>query len=315
MTGSIGIDASAKINLHLRVLGRNADGFHGIESLFQTVGLSDRIVVRSLKNTDISVEGKFDCRPESTTVYRAAAAFLAAAGISRGVRIEVAKKIPVKAGLGGGSADAAAVLKALDLLFGTGLGDARDPQSGDSRLAKIGASIGSDVPFFLGEAAAIVSGRGDRIRGIAPRRDLGIVLVEPRFGSSTAEAYAVLDAARAAGFRPERGFIPTLDGPDGMESEYRNDPASWRFFNDFQDVLGAKNSAYGRMGAALAGSGAAFAALSGSGSSFFGIYGSPDAAHAAAGELPSRFRAMGFGESEVPYIHVLETLASPLALV
>lgn len=301
---SVRVRAAAKINLHLRVLAPMADGFHGIESIFQAVGLHDRLVVRSLTVPGITVRGDFDCDPARTTVYKAAERYLVAAGMRSGLAIDVEKRIPVQAGLGGGSADAAAVLAALQALFGAPL-DA-------STIHAIGASVGSDVPFFLGSGAALVTGKGETVQPIPARTDFTVLLVKPAFGSSTPDAYRRLDMARSAGEAADPEPAPDLQGPDGLEARYARDPATWGFFNSFQPVLDAMRPEYRAVREALLASGARIAMVSGSGSTVFGLFPDPDSAYRAQTALPGQLSRWPDLASGRVYLHSAAALACPL---
>ena len=148
------LEAPAKVNLLLRVLGLRADGFHDLDTLFQAVGLCDEVVVAlSGGGIELAVEGPDVGPVEENLAYRAAKAFLDAEGAAArvGVDILLRKRIPAGAGLGGGSSDAAAVLRCLDAL--------RARPFPRSKLVRIGAALGSDVPFFLGDGA-LARGRG-----------------------------------------------------------------------------------------------------------------------------------------------------------
>jgi 4-diphosphocytidyl-2-C-methyl-D-erythritol kinase len=259
MARSVRVEAAAKVNLHLRVYGRREDGYHGILSLFQAVSLSDSLVIRSLKESDtIKIEGDFDCPVESTTVYRAAEAYRARTGDRTGLNISVTKRIPAGAGLGGGSSDAAATLAGLEAVLGAGV---------DSRaMAELGAAIGSDVPFFLGPGAAVVSGRGEIVEPIEARVDLSLVLAFPGFPVSTCEAYALLDDRR-----PDDSGEGD-PGPVDIEVAYRGRPGEWPFANSFEPVIGAEHPRILDAKAAFLDAGAAFASMSGSGSSAFGVF-------------------------------------------
>lgn len=259
MAESVRVSAAAKINLHLRVYPRRSDGFHGIRSLFQAVSLADLLVIRSLKGSDtIEIDGDFDCPAESTTVYKAAAAYLRAAGLRRGLSIKVEKRIPAGAGLGGGSSDAASVLIGLEALLHGGLGQAE--------LIALGASIGSDVPFFLEAAAALVSGRGELVEPIDARDDFSLLLVDPGFPVSTAAAYARLDRERV-----DDSGEPD-PGPSELLAAYRGPIRDWRFANSFEAVIAAQGPAIARVESLLLSSGALFSAMSGSGSTVFGVF-------------------------------------------
>lgn len=279
MAASVRVRAPAKVNLHLRVYGRGPDGYHGILSLFQALSLSDAIVVRSLKTPDaVQVDGVFDCPPERTTFYKAAVAFREATGIRDGIAVSADKMIPAGAGLGGGSGDAAAMLRALDALF-----DTRLPKA---ELERLGASVGSDVPFFLSCGAAMVSGRGEKVEPIASREDFGLAVVFPGFPVSTAWAYALLDEAR-----PDDSAEPD-PGRDELEGAFRGPPGLWPFANSFEPVVASRHPAIAEWRERLLGLGASFAAMSGSGSSVFGVFEEPAGAEEACRRLgPGPFRA------------------------
>ncbi len=272
MAGIVRVRASAKVNLHLRVYGRRADGYHDILSVFQAISLSDTIVIRSLKESDsIVIEGDFDCPARLTTVYKAALAYREATGIRTGLSISVDKRIPAGAGLGGGSSDAAAVLNGLEQLFRGGL----PPPA----LAVLGASIGSDVPFFLSSAAAIVSGRGENISPIEAREDYSIVLAFPGKAVSTAWAYSALDADR-----PDDSSEPDPNRRCLLEA-YRGTIRRWPFANSFEGPIGRARSEIPEAKTMLRGLGASFAAMSGSGNCVFGVFEAKRAAGSALKRL------------------------------
>lgn len=179
------VRAPAKINLTLRVLGKRADGYHELESVMQMITLSDLLTL------DSAEELTFTCSDptlenDDNLVVRAARLLEPFNAISRGARIHLEKRIPVQAGLGGGSSDAAAVLLALNELW-----EIRKPLD---ELAPMAASLGSDVPFFLYTPTAIVRGRGEDITPLPHRAPCHIVLGKPGAGLSTAKIYSELRA-------------------------------------------------------------------------------------------------------------------------
>ena len=183
--------APAKVNLHLRILGRRTDGYHDLQTVFQAVDLSDVLHVRRAGAGVQLVVERGEAGPvEENLVVRAARAFLAAAGLSgEGLRMRLEKRIPVGAGLGGGSSDAAAMLLALDRLFPGAVAS--------GRIAELAAGIGSDVPFFLGASPlALGRGRGEVLEAIEPLPSLAGVVVSPPVQVSTREAYRELARAR-----------------------------------------------------------------------------------------------------------------------
>lgn len=187
MKKSVLIKAPAKVNLYLKVLGRREDGYHEILSLMQMVGLYDFVALRE-EPADIRLtieNGSSLPTDRSNLVFRAAEAFQKAAfqdeGRSKGVSIRLTKNIPISAGLGGGSSDAAATLVGLNRLWGL-----RWPRV---RLARLGATLGSDVPFFLYGPTAWASGRGDEVEPATAKGAGWMVLVNPGIAVSTAWVY------------------------------------------------------------------------------------------------------------------------------
>lgn len=181
--------APAKLNLYLDVLARRPDGYHEIESVMQTIDLCDRVVVerREAPGVALTTSGRPCPGGAENLATRAAERFLAATGATYGVDLRLHKAIPLGAGLGGGSSDAATVLAALDLLAGHPLAGAE--------LAALAAELGSDVPFFLTGGLAIVRGRGERVEPLEltdPPRFRFVVLF-PRVNVSTAGVYAKLN--------------------------------------------------------------------------------------------------------------------------
>ncbi len=176
--------APAKINLSFKILGRRADGFHEIETLMAPISLCDRLTI-SRSGTPGSIE--FVCDDPSlpvgddNLVVRAARLFLEMIDQKTGLRIELEKKIPHGAGLGGGSSDAAATL--------LGLNDLCESSLEEDKLAQLAAQIGSDVPFFIFRSAAQCRGRGELVTPVALPMSLPLLLLKPAFGVSTPSAY------------------------------------------------------------------------------------------------------------------------------
>lgn len=182
MKSPIETDAPAKLNLSLRVLGGRNDGFHEIDSLMAVLpGLRDSVRIEAAD------EDRFTCSDGTVPsdgrnlVIRARDLFRRETGCDGALTIHLEKRVPHGAGLGGGSSDAAATLRALDEGFGTHLGG--------ERLRSLGAELGSDVPFFLGPPVARVGGRGERIRSGPDLPEMTVLLLKPSFGVSTPEAY------------------------------------------------------------------------------------------------------------------------------
>lgn len=175
--------APAKVNLHLRICGRRTDGFHELETLMAPVSLADEVTVETAPGWDVRVECDHPEVPpgEKNLAFAAARAFSRETGREFSARIAIAKRIPMGAGLGGGSSDAAAVLLALDHLLETGLGAAG--------LERIAGTLGSDVPFFIRRQAAWCRGRGEQITPWTLPEKLPLLLLKPSFGVETPWAY------------------------------------------------------------------------------------------------------------------------------
>jgi 4-diphosphocytidyl-2-C-methyl-D-erythritol kinase len=177
------VRAPAKVNLQLRILGRRADGFHDIETVIVPVSLSDEITLEIFSGETVSMSCDDPTLPTDRRNLAAEAvyAFQGQTGLRFGAKIDLCKHIPVAAGLGGGSSDAAAVLFALDQLLAT--------QIGFEGLEKIAARLGSDVPCFVRRRPAICRGRGEIIEPFELPEKLEILLIKPPFGVETAWAY------------------------------------------------------------------------------------------------------------------------------
>jgi len=166
--------APAKVNLHLRVLGKRPDGYHEIETVFERIALFDKITLRSLKKNriEISCDNPGVPKGKSNLAYRAAALLRDEFGITKGVGIRIVKRIPIAAGLGGGSSDAACILTGLNRFWRLGLSV--------GELSMLGKKLGADVPFFIGNASfAAGKGRGDEITPIRWRKKFFHLLITP----------------------------------------------------------------------------------------------------------------------------------------
>jgi len=251
----IELSATAKVNLALEILGRRADGYHEIVTVMQAVELSDRIVLEDTESLDLRTTDRQVPRDASNLALRAALALHEAAGVGAGARITLDKRIPVAAGLGGGSADAAAVLLGLNRLWRL-----RWPLA---RLAQVGATLGMDVPFFLRGGTAFATGRGEKVDRI-PGMALALVLVNPRFASSTAEAYGRLTAAMYSDGARARAVVAAL-------GSRRAERVAQSLYNGLEATVAPVHPEIGQMKAALLAAGALGALMSGSGPTVFGI--------------------------------------------
>lgn len=261
--------APAKVNLTLQVLGRRPDGFHELSSLFVPVALYDRLRVRvGGRRIVVRVPGHPELSGPSNLCAKAAEAFARETGLPAGVDVLLEKRIPVAAGLGGGSSDAAAVLRCLSRAHGL--------RVSDPRVRAAALSVGSDVPFFLRSRPALARGRGEELSPAPALPPLWLVIARPPFGISAAEAYRLL-AARRKGRRFAEVTLPGRFGDAGAVA------AALR--NDLEAPVAARYPELARLRRALLAAGALGARMSGSGSCLFGVVPSAGAARRCAGGL------------------------------
>ena len=271
---SLGVRACAKINLTLRVLGVRADGYHDIRTVFQSVALCDRLrFERSRGPFRISSDDPGCPTDRSNLVWQAADEVWRASGRrSRpsGVHVHIHKGIPARAGLGGGSSDAAVALRAFSALWSRRL----EPD----RLMAIAARLGADVPFFLVGGTALGVDRGDRLFPLVDRPTAWVVIAQPDVGVATAEAYRWLDAdreVRSGRRRPARAGLGVALGPYGEGG------------NDFQGLVERRHPVVRQVATVLR---SEWAAMSGSGSAVFGLFSSRPDAEIAAGRVSGLVR-------------------------
>lgn len=273
------IRSPAKINLLLNILGRRPDGFHKLETLLHPVGLFDKLSLEPAgQGIVLTCSDPTLPADPSNLVWRAAAAFLDATGLRSGVRLHLEKRIPREAGLGGGSANAAATLRGLNQLFGCPLPSAR--------LHELAAALGSDVPFFLQDKPALATGRGEQIQPLDPFPALAgywVLLIHPGFGISTAWAYRALarhpEALRG---RPGRAreLVQTLQLGDVAQ-------ATTQLYNSLEAPAFTKFPWLALARDFLAENGAPASRMSGSGTALFALTATRD----QAGALRERFLA------------------------
>ncbi len=270
----------AKINLFLEIVGRRPDGYHEIVSVMQLVDLCDEVAL-SPRTSGIRVIVRDAALPDGpdNLAYRAAAALLEAAGCRDGVDIQLAKRIPVGGGLGGGSSNAAAVLVGVNRLFTLGWTLAE--------LRTFSARLGSDVPFFLGDALALVTGRGETLRPLPPWPAQPVVIANAGQPVSTAWAYGEVSSKLTAG----RGQVtlPAFAGKDGIPW-----PPVWAF-NRFEEAVLPHRPEIGALRAQLLQGGGAPVLMSGSGGSVFAVV--PDGA--AAARMAQAVRDAGWSAAAV----------------
>jgi len=256
----INVPAFAKINLGLRVQGRRPDGYHEIRTVFQTVSLRDRLSFQATNDGKLGLVCSDPGIPtdESNLVLRAASALRERFGVRQGARVELEKMIPAGGGLGGGSSDAAVALAALVTLW--------EIETDGGELAKIGARLGADVPFFLHGGTALGTGTGTEIRPLEDAPKMHLVVVAPGVHVSTAEAYKALGAPALTKVEPLVNLSVSrteADFPDSLCGVWSN---------DFEAVVVRLYPEIGRARERLVETGAERVMLSGSGSSVFGVF-------------------------------------------
>ena len=301
MTRTARVAAQAKINLLLRVLARESSGYHSIETVFLRIGLADDIVVR----VGNAVHGRtLDCGGElpagglgetkDNLAYRAACAYADATGWPAHFAIELTKNIPTGAGLGGGSADAGAVLRALDAMSPSPLG---------RRLIELAPALGADVAFMtIDSPMALAWGRGERLLPLPALASRPIVVVVPSFSVSTRDAYGWLAHDRGSYEARASVLAPSeLDTWEGITAVA---------VNDFEPVVSRHHPVISAYVDAMRGAGALPALMSGSGSAVFGVFGDEQSARsglAAATQAGGENAAHGVVEWTAERVERVET--------
>ena len=273
---TVTLPAYAKINLYLDVIGKRPNGYHDVVTVMQSVSLCDTLTVTKTAREGVSLDtGGVLPTDGSNLIVRAANAYFAASGAPFGVDIVLEKRIPMAAGMGGGSADAAATLKALNTLDGM--------RFSTERLAEIGAAIGADVPFCVRGGTCLCEGIGEVMTPIKTTLDTALVVAMGGEGVSTPEAFAALDARyrNFADFSPDRTPKALIGA---LQSGSLSDTVS-ALFNRFEEVVEPVRPAVAKIKKSLLANGALAAQMSGSGPSVFGIFESEKAARQAAEHL------------------------------
>lgn len=287
--------APAKLNLFLRVVGKRTDGYHDIETVMTTVDLYDTLIFRPAARGELELSVRIAASGrrnedaaepipagESNLVYRAARALKQAAGIDHGVRIELIKRIPSAAGLGGGSSDAAATLGALNSFWSLGLSN--------EALLNLASQLGSDVPFFLGSTSTgVCRGRGELIEPLRALAGLAFVVAKPASGLSTPAVYREC--------RPEPEGTGSAPMCQALQAG-RADRAAQHLRNDLQSPAERLNDDVARLACLFREQPVRGHQLSGSGTAYFGVCDSRAQAAAVAGRLRSR---------GVPWVQVVQS--------
>ena len=264
--------AHAKINLTLRVVDARPDGYHGLQTIFQSLALHDTLTLTpadgpfalTCSEASLPTDGGNLVSRAATLLWEAAGG----RGTPGGVRLHLRKRIPMQGGLGGGSADAAAALVALDAFWATSL-----PATELVRLARC---LGADVPFFLCGGTALGLDRGDEMYPLEELPRTAVVLVFPPFGVATPEAFRWFDQDASDGARP---------ATSGARPGILLDGVPVAIHNDLEGPVARRHPAIARIRRALDRSGATAAAMTGSGSTVFGLYRAPSSAREAVTAL------------------------------
>jgi 4-diphosphocytidyl-2-C-methyl-D-erythritol kinase len=265
--------APAKVNLRLCILAREESGYHALETVFCAISLADRVVVtRGDAGIRLTVEGGVDVGPpEQNLAVRAAERFYRETGAAPAIGLHLTKRIPSAAGLGGGSSDAAAVLRALNALHGGPL-----PRAA---LLRIAIELGADVPFFLcGSPLALGWGRGQRLLALPALPPRPVLVAHPGVAMPTGQAFQRIAELRGGGYDPPACTLSSeaLASWEGVATIAEN---------DFEPAAIERVASIGAARAALLAAGAEIALLAGSGASVFGVFASSDAALSASAEL------------------------------
>lgn len=269
--------APAKVNWTLEVLGRRDDGYHEVRTILQTVDLADRVTVRPAPEVTLRVAGPapVDAPPAENLAYRAVMLLRSRSGVRAGAEIELWKRVPAAAGLGGGSSDAAATLRALAALWGLDL----SPE----HLAALAAELGSDVPFFCYGGTALATGRGDRVQPLpdVPSRWLVLVLPPLTVAGKTGLMYSLLGAGLYTDGAATERLRAAIEGGGAVEDGH--------LLNVFQALTADVFPGLDGYAAALRSVSGVEPHLAGAGPALFALAPDPEAARAWS----ERLRAQG----------------------
>ena len=270
---SVHLLAPAKLNLSLDVVGILPGGYHALDMVMQAVSLYEQVTLRRSVDLVVRIPGSRIPTGPKNTAYKAALAFFYYTGLLAGADITIHKSVPVRAGMGGGSADAAAVLVGLNTLYGAHLSM--------TELCALGASVGADVPFALMGGTCRVQGLGDLIKALPPCPDCWFTVVMPGYGISTPAAFAAYDQIGS----------PTHPDCAAQETAIRSGDLNGLCSaagNALEVCAGGADTA--ALKEALTAHGARAALMTGSGAAVFGIFETEDAARQAASALEAAGR-------------------------
>lgn len=269
--------AYAKLNLTLDILGKRPDGYHELRMVMQSIDLTDQITISPRQEPGFAITADLPYLPkgDGNIAAKAAARFFEETGIApAGLSIDIRKRIPVCAGMAGGSSDGAAVLRALRRLYAEDLTE--------SRLEEIGALVGSDVPYCIRGGTALAEGRGERLTDLPPLPPCWLVVCKPACSVSTPELFAQVRVKRLRCHPDTAGMLRALERQD-LEGVAR------RMYNVFEDVLPRRYGEVFSIKSELLGLGAIGASMTGSGPTVFGIFDDYDAALRAAEALSGHY--------------------------
>ena len=276
------VTACAKLNLTLDIVGKRSDGYHNLRSVMQSVSLTDTVTLRTNGSGRITLECSAEGVPcdERNIAYKCAVSFYKTARIEcTGLHISIEKNIPMQAGLAGGSADGAAVLRGLNELYGAPLSE--------SSLIGLGASVGADIPFCLMGGTMLAQGIGEKLTRLPDIPPCSIVIVKPDVGISTAQAYS---AADAVGFGGDQHTDRALESLNDLHA------LCACLHNGFEEAL--KIELIGSLTDKLKGfSGCLGSCMSGSGSAIFAVFESETNANACAQALKKEYP---FAQTVIP---------------
>ena len=269
--------AFAKVNLSLDIVSKRDDGYHEMLTVMQSVSLYDWVTVKCVRGEGIRISSGLPYVPsdERNIAARAAMAFFARTGITGfGTYISMEKRIPICAGLGGGSADGACVLRLLDNMFDTKLGR--------GELERLGSKIGADVPFCIAGGTSLARGRGDSLMDIAPLPQCWFVICKPPFSFSTPELFGLIKCDKIRSRPDTDGIVAALEKGD-LSGVAR------RMYNVFEDFLPRSAHDISDIKGELLENGALGATMSGSGSAVFGIFDDEDTAKNAHERIKGKY--------------------------
>jgi len=252
--------AYAKINLSLDIVSKMADGYHNLKTVMQTVSLADEVTIECAPGEGIKIDSGLPYIPgdERNIAVKAAKVFYENTGITGNkTHIKINKKIPVCAGLGGGSTDGACVLQLLDMMFKTELGR--------QKLEALGNTIGSDVPFSITGGTKLAEGKGDILTDLPPVPHCYVVICKPPFSCSTPELFGLVKCDKIRARPDTSGIIKALD-------ENNLGDIARRMYNVFEDILPRGKQEIAEIKSALLDNNALGAVMTGSGSAVFGVY-------------------------------------------